>query len=83
MTTITINAPAKVSAPRGAVLAAHWFAALLNGIQALADRRAAHRRGVDRQAEAAEVRNFAHQVALEDPRFAADLYAAADRHELG
>jgi uncharacterized protein HemY len=31
--------------------------------------------------EAAEVRALARQVQRIDPRFAADLYAAADRHE--
>ena len=32
--------------------------------------------------EANRLRNFASQQAKADPRFAADLFAAADRHEL-
>lgn len=35
----------------------------------------------DRVREAAEVRAWAATVARTDPRFAADLFAAADRHE--
>jgi hypothetical protein len=31
--------------------------------------------------EAAEVRSMADAIRVSDPRFAADLYAAADRHE--
>lgn len=31
--------------------------------------------------EAAAVREYAHSAAVTDPRFAADLIAAADRHE--
>ena len=33
--------------------------------------------------EANELRDFANQFLRNDPSFAADLYAAADRHELG
>jgi hypothetical protein len=36
-----------------------------------------------RQAEAARVRQYAQEVMGQDPRFAADLFAAADRHERG
>jgi hypothetical protein len=36
----------------------------------------------DRAREAAEVRDWAMQLQLSDPGFAADLFAAADRHEL-
>ena len=35
----------------------------------------------DRTREAAEVRNWAMTIERTDPRFAADLFAAADRHE--
>ena len=83
MSYITINVPAKVSAPRGSVVAARWFSALLNWIETAAERRVAHRMAADRQAEAALVRSYAQSLAAQDPRFAADLLAAADRHELG
>lgn len=33
--------------------------------------------------EANELRQYANQFLRNDPTFAADLYAAADRHELG
>jgi hypothetical protein len=35
----------------------------------------------DRAREAAEVREWAMTIQRNDPRFAADLFAAADRHE--
>jgi len=81
MSTITINSPARVAAPRGAAIAARWFTALLNGLDALGERRATRRRAADLQADAAQLRSYAQQMAAQDPRFAADLYAAADRHE--
>jgi len=81
MTTITVNTPAKVVAPRGALIAATWFAALLNWVEAKADQRQVHRQLAARIAEAASVRQYAQEVRLHDPRFAADLLAAADRHE--
>lgn len=37
----------------------------------------------DRTAEAQRVREYAESVRSHDPRFAADLFAAADRHEIG
>jgi hypothetical protein len=36
----------------------------------------------DRAAEARRLREYAESVRSHDPRFAADLFAAADRHEL-
>lgn len=44
--------------------------------------RASANRPMSRQEEAAELRAIANDVARGDPRFAQDLYAAADRHEL-
>jgi hypothetical protein len=83
MTTITITRPAPVAAPRGALWAASAAAALLRGF---ASRRTPvdtlAREALDeRQAEAAKVRRLADEWRTVDPRFAADLYAAADRHE--
>ena len=52
--------------------------ALLNAL-----RRPEHRvRRISRVEEANELRQFANQFLRNDPAFAADLYAAADRHEL-
>ena len=83
MTTITINTPVKVEAPRGAAWAAIWFSKLLTGIDTLVESRAQQRLRTQRVAEANQVRQYAHEVMGQDRRFAADLLAAADRHELG
>ena len=83
MTNITVHTPTEVRVPRGSILAARWFSALLNWFEATSQRQALRRAVADRQAEAAQVRSYAQSVAAQDPRFAADLYAAADRHEHG
>jgi hypothetical protein len=83
MTTITINAPAQVKAPRGAVLAGVWFSGLLNWLQSASQSRVQRRLQASRVAEANQVRQYAQEVMGRDRRFAADLLAAADRHELG
>ena len=81
MTTITVNTPAKVSAPRGAKVAADLFSALLTWFETKAEQRVERREQSGRQAEAARVRLYAQEMLAQDPRFAADLFAAADRHE--
>lgn len=83
MTTITVNTPAKVAEPRGAAWAATAFARLLNWMENSAARRQAAREESSRISEAARVRLYAQEVMAQDPRFAADLFAAADRHERG
>lgn len=83
MTTITVNPTAKAVAPRGAAWAATAFSALLNWLYTTVERRAANRQLADRLEEATRVRLYAQQVQAQDPRFAADLFAAADRHERG
>jgi hypothetical protein len=81
MTTITVLRPAKVRAPRAAAWAAQAFLSLLTWLENAADRRAQHSRAINRATEAAAVRAYADEVQAHDPRFAADLRAAADRHE--
>ncbi len=81
MTTITVHAPAQIAAPRGARIAAIWFGRLLTRLGDLAEQRAENRAQASRVREASEVRAYAQAVMAEDPRFAADLFAAADRHE--
>lgn len=81
MTTITVNTPVRIAAPRGSRIAALWFGRLLTRLGDLAEQRAASRSLAIRVKEANEVREFAHRIAREDARFAADLFAAADRHE--
>lgn len=64
------------AAPRGAVVAADLFGRLLRWMS-----RPAIRRARSRAQEAAEVRQMAYSVQRHDPGFAADLHAAAARHE--
>ena len=91
MTTISISRPARVAAPRGAIWAAAAAASLLKWLSkclsptqlrstpSTIDGPADANRS--RRSEAAEVRRMADGWRQVDPRFAADLYAAADRHE--
>lgn len=63
---------------------ARWGAALfLAAWQGLAGLFSARQRTLTRAEEAAEVREMARRLAASDPGFAADLMAAADRHESG
>lgn len=69
---LSIPAPA---VPRGAILVDLIFSAL----RLLFSRTAA--RKLTRTEEAAQVREMAHRLQNTDPSFAADLMAAASRHE--
>jgi hypothetical protein len=82
MTTITVQPPVRAPAPAGARVAAEVFSAFLSWARAVAAQRAARQLRTARLLEAAKVRIYAQRIAHEDPRFAADLLAAADRHEL-
>jgi hypothetical protein len=81
MTTITISIPTKVTEPRGSRIAAIWFGRLLSRLGNMAEQRTESRTLAGRLREASEVRAYAQAVMAQDPRFAADLFAAADRHE--
>lgn len=83
MTTVTIHTPVAVREPRAAAWAATLFNKLLSAFQRGAAQRQERREAADRSTEAAAVREYAHRFASHDPRFAADLMAAADRHERG
>ncbi|HEY2925319.1 hypothetical protein [Piscinibacter sp.] len=82
MTTIPIDrmSPQGRLAPLTSSFPRTWFGAALRGLKWLpaAPARPAPR---DRAREAASVRALANSYLRTDPRFAADLYAAADRHE--
>lgn len=65
--------------PRGARWAAEAFAAVI-GLFRSAVRERAPVGGTAQ--EAAALREYANTIARTDPSFAADLYAAADRHEV-
>lgn len=81
MVSITVNTPARVAAPHGASLAAALFTRALGWFQSRHQQRLSEHGVNTRASEAARVRRFAEQVMNDDPRFAADLFAAADRHE--
>jgi hypothetical protein len=76
-TTISIQVPQARTAPRYAALLGELFAsaiALLSHPGRPAPRYPSR--------EAARVRAMAHRYESADPRFASELYAAADRHEM-
>ncbi|HEY0818944.1 MAG TPA: hypothetical protein VGD46_09215 [Rhizobacter sp.] len=75
-TTISLQIPPARTAPRLASAIGGWFAAL---VKALPEGTPAPRYP---SREAARVRAMAHQFESSDPRFASELYAAADRHEM-
>ena len=81
MTTIRLQVAPRVGPanPRGARLGAAAFIALWRGLEWLG-RRAPPRVKTPAQ-EAQAVRDMAWGLQQADPRFAAELYAAADRHE--
>lgn len=81
MTIITVLRPVAVQPPRAAAWAAGTFLALLTWFESSADRHAQRSRAINRATEAAAVRAYAHEIETRDPRFAADLRAAADRHQ--
>ncbi len=84
MTTINIQVAPRVGPanPRGAQVIAWLFLAVGRGLHALFSRRAPVAEPARNPAQEAQaVRELARQHQFADPRFAADLYAAADRHE--
>jgi len=81
MSTTSLPSPAPVVAPRFAPVAADWFARLLEVLHLARRVHTGRRLRMERIAEAARLRRYADSVRTLDPRFAADLYAAADRHD--
>jgi hypothetical protein len=67
-----------LAAPVGSLPTGTW---LKRSLLQLVGRRPAPAQARDRVREAAEVRDMAMKVQRSDPRFADDLFAAADRHE--
>lgn len=81
MTSITVNVPAAVSVPRGAVLVGTLYSAVTSRFALWRAARTQRRAAASRAAEVKAVRIYAWNIMHEDQRFAADLLAAADRHE--
>jgi hypothetical protein len=78
---ITTGAPAAAVAPRGARWAAGAFVAAAQALQSWTAAWRSAPAMSTRAREAAALREHASSIARHDPRLAADLYAAADRHE--
>ena len=83
MSTITVQSPIRINAPRGAALAAALAVRLLRWIENTQRARAERRLQAGRQGEATALRQYAMRFTRHDPRFTSDLMAAADRHERG
>lgn len=84
MTTLTTRHPIAVAAPRGAAwAAAAWVAVSRLGtqLQAWMHQRSQRAAVFGRVSEANRLRHVARGFMSSDPRFAADLFSAADRHE--
>lgn len=83
MTTVTFQVAPRVGPahPRGSRFVAWLFLAIGHGLQALFSRPAPVAPARNPEQEAQAVRELAQQYLRVDPRFAAELFAAADRHE--
>jgi hypothetical protein len=81
MTHITMNRPAPVTMPRFAPIAAEWFSQLLEVLHLARRVHSARRERNTRITEANSLRRYATAMMTTDPRVAADLFAAADRHD--
>lgn len=84
MSFVSLTVPAPVAAPRGAAWAAALFTVVLQRLARASRATAEASARLQRGRDAAALRRYAVEVGRTDPSFAADLYAAADRHmELG
>ncbi len=81
MSTTTVLSPAKSGAPTVMRQLLAIANRLMGTLAVASDARASQRLYAERIKEAAAVRDYAQRYARHDPRFAADLMAAADRHE--
>lgn len=79
MSTVTTVQLHPISAPRGARWAAEAALALVDVLHRVFARRAAEPRAPAEEADA--LRRYAMTFRTSDPGFAADLLAAADRHD--
>ncbi|MBX3643065.1 MAG: hypothetical protein KF720_08340 [Rubrivivax sp.] len=83
MTTIDLQVAPRIGPayPLGSRFIAWLFLAAGRVLDLLSSRPAPVQRGSDAAQEAQAVRELALEYQRVDPRFAADLFAAADRHE--
>jgi zona occludens toxin (predicted ATPase) len=83
MTTVFINTPHTAGVTFGTSQAAEFFMRMLSWFTVAKPARSRTLDEAGRIGEAARVRRLAQSVMADDPRFASDLFAAADRHEIG
>jgi hypothetical protein len=81
MSQITLHRPAPVAMPRFAPVAAEWFARLLEVLHLARRVQVVRRERRIRITEANSLRRYANAMMVLEPRLAADLFAAADRHD--
>ncbi len=81
MSSTTVLSPAKPGAPSLLRQLLATANRLMGTLAVVSDARASQRLHAERIKEAAAVRDYALRFARHDPRFTADLMAAADRHE--
>ena len=81
MSSITVTGLPTVKTPRGAIWAARGAAAIWAALARWLEGRKQRSVALESAIEAARVRAMARHHAATDPGFAADLMAAADRHE--
>lgn len=81
MSITSLPSPGHVAAPGFAAVAADWFARLLEVLHLARRIRQGTQFRYERIAEASALRRYADALRDVDPRYAADLYAAADRHD--
>jgi hypothetical protein len=77
---LSITTPLPVAVPRAAPVAAYYFLKLLGSLASSLQARQAGKAMSTRLKEAAQLRAYAMNMQGMDPRVAADLMAAADRH---
>ncbi len=80
MSTLSLTLPLPTAVPRAAPVAAYYFLNLLRVLDRGLQARHATTALAGRLKEAAKVRAYAQELGRYDPRMAADLFAAADRH---
>ena len=81
MTTLTVHVPTRIAAPRAAWIAAAAFARVLQVLHISQRARSERKQRSRSESDVAGVRRYAQQMMEIDPRFASELFAAADRHE--
>ena len=81
MSQVSFVRPAPIRMPRFAPIAADWFGRLLEVLHLARRIHTTRRDRATRVHQANELRRRANSMLSTDPRVAADMFAAADRHD--